>query len=211
MRFLQDGLKPEQINVLRQLGPIARKYDFYLAGGTAISIYLGHRTSVDLDWFTQNELGDAMYLAENLRRAKLDFTTEQTAPGSLHGNITNVRVTFLEFRYPLLQPLTMWKEMNCSLASLDDLACMKLSAIVQRGARKDFCDIYALGIKHRPLYEMLDLYKQKFNVLDISPVLYGLAYFDDAESERMPAMLWNVSWKEIRKNISDWVKKAGKL
>lgn len=211
MRFLLDGLSPKQINVLRQLGPIARKYDFYLAGGTAISIYLGHRISVDLDWFTQNEMKDALVFAENLRRAKLDFTTEQTAPGTLHGSITNVRVSFLEFRYPLVEPLTIWKEMNCGLASLDDLACMKLSAIAQRGARKDFCDIYALGLKHRTLHEMLALYQQKFSVQDISPVLYGLAYFDDAESERMPPMLWNVSWNEIRKAISDWVKETGKF
>lgn len=47
----------------------------------------------------------------------------------------------LEYRYPLLQSPTIWKEMDCSLASLDDLACMKLSAIAGRGARRDFCDI----------------------------------------------------------------------
>ena len=211
MTFFLTGLSPLQIDVLRQSGPIARKHGFYLAGGTALSLYFGHRISIDLDWFTQNEMGDALLLAENLRRAKLDFITEQTAPGSLHGNIENVRVTFLEFRYPLLQPLTVWKEMDASIASLDDLACMKLSAIAQRGARKDFCDIYTLGIKHKPLSEMLALYRRKFNVQDISPILYGLAYFDDAESERMPPMLWEISWKEIKKTITDWVKEVGKV
>lgn len=211
MTFFLNGLKSQQIDILRELGPIARKHDFYLAGGTALSIYFGHRVSVDLDWFTQNEMGDALLLAENLRRASSGFVTEQTAPGTLHGNIADVRVSFLEFRYPLLQPLTDWTEMGCTMASLDDLSCMKLSAIAQRGARKDFCDIYALGKKHRPLHEMFDLYRKKFNLQDISPILYGLAYFDDAESERMPPMLWNISWKEIKKTITDWVKDAGKL
>jgi predicted nucleotidyltransferase component of viral defense system len=211
MTFFFSGLKHQQIDVLRQLGPITRKHRFYLAGGTALSIYFGHRVSIDLDWFTQNEMGDALLLAENLRRANLDFITEQTAPGTLHGNIADIRVSFLEFRYPLLQPLTDWTEMGCTIASLDDLACMKLSAIAQRGARKDFCDIYALGAKHRPLREMFAIYQQKFNVKDISPILYGLAYFDDAESERMPSMLWDISWKEIKKTISAWVKEAGKV
>jgi len=211
MNFFLTGLKPKQTDILHQLGPVAREHGFYLAGGTALSIYFGHRISVDLDWFTSNKIGDALFLAENLRSAKLEFITEQTAPGTLHGNILDVRVTFLEFRYPLLQPLIVWKEMECTIASLDDLACMKLSAIAQRGARKDFCDVYALGTKHRPLSEMLILYQQKFNVQDISPILYGLAYFDDAEKERMPSMLWNVSWKEIKKTVSEWVKEAGKV
>ena len=211
MTFFINGLNPQQIDIIRQLGPVARKHDFYLAGGTALSIYLGHRVSVDQDWFTQNEMGDVLLLAQKLRQANLDFITEQTAPGTLHGIIKNVRISFLEFRYPLLQPLTLWEQMDCDLASLDDLACMKLSAIAQRGARKDFCDIYALGTKHRSLREMLALYQQKFNVQDISPILYGLAYFDDAENERMPLMLWDTDWKEIKKTVIDWVKEAGKV
>jgi hypothetical protein len=154
--------------------------------------------------------GDALLLAQELRKANLDFITDQTAPGTLHGSISGVRLTFLEFQYPLLKPPVQWKEMDCWLASPEDLACMKLSAIAQRGARKDFCDIYALGTKKFTLKEMLDLYCQKFSLEDISPVLYGLAYFDDAESERMPKMLWDVKWADIKKSIQNWVKQLGK-
>ena len=82
---------------------------------------------------------------------------------------------------------------------------MKLSAIAQRGARKDFCDIYALGKEQFTLKEMLGFYARKFNQ-DVSPVLYGLVYFDDAESERMPEMLWDMKWVEIKKTIQRWVK-----
>jgi hypothetical protein len=96
--------------------------------------------------------------------------------------------------------------MGCNLAFLEDLACMKLSAIAQRGARKDFCDIYALGKKFFSLKEMLDFYQKKFNIRDIGSVLYGLVYFDDAESERMPRMLWDINWGEIKKTILQWVK-----
>jgi len=210
MKFHLDGLGKNQINVLKKTGSYFRENGYYLAGGTALAIYFGHRVSVDLDWFTSNDMGDALIFSQKLRKAGFDFVTDQTAPGTLHGSMSNVRVTFLEFHYPLLQPLVHWKEMGCSLASLEDLACMKLSAIAQRGARKDFCDLYILGMEHFELKEMLDLYRRKFNIPDVSHVLYGLVYFDDAENERMPKMLWDVRWTEIKKTIQGWVKQVGR-
>jgi hypothetical protein len=53
---------------------------------------------------------------------------------------------------------------------------------------------------------MLNFYQNKFGIQDVSPVLYGLTYFEDAESERMPKMLWNVKWVDIKKSIQGWVK-----
>ena len=209
MKFHLGSLNKKQFSVLQKLAPIIQPKDFYLGGGTALAIYLGHRVSVDLDWFTSKPVGDMIVFAQSLRNAHVSFETQQTAPGTLHGSISKVRVTFLEYQYALLKPLTYWKEVGCSIASLEDLACMKLSAVAQRGARKDFCDIYALGLKQFSLNEMLDFYRKKFGVKDIGHVLYGLAYFDDAESERMPKMLWNVKWIEIKKTIQSWVKTLG--
>jgi predicted nucleotidyltransferase component of viral defense system len=83
--------------------------------------------------------------------------------------------------------------MGCQLASLDDLTAMKLAAISQRGSRKDFLDIYELGIKHAPLKRMLELYEQKYAVDDIGHVLLGLSYFDDAEREPMPMVIWGIN------------------
>ncbi len=211
MKFHLEGLNSKQVKILRSAGRILAECGFYLGGGTALAIYFGHRTSVDLDWFLPTGLGDALVLADSLRSDGLAFATTQTGPGTLHGKIWGVRVSFLEFRYPLLRPLTPWKEMGCSLASLDDLACMKLSAIAQRGERKDFCDIYFLGTRHRSLREMLQLYRRKFNVRDISPVLYGLSYFDDAQGERMPRMLSRVPWGTMKKTIEGWVKELGRM
>jgi hypothetical protein len=85
---------------------------------------------------------------------------------------------------------------------------MKLSAIAQRGSRKDFYDVHALISRHRPLLELLQLYQQKFSVTDISPVLYGLAYFDDAEQEPDPPLLLKLAWKQVRKDILQWLKAA---
>jgi hypothetical protein len=210
MNLTTQGLEQEQILVLEQAGRWLAEQGFYLAGGTALSIYLEHRRSVDLDWFTAATIPDPLILAQRLREAGLNFETGQTAPGTLHGRIGNVQASFIEFRYPLLQPLIICPAANAltgtALASLDDLACMKLSAIAQRGSRKDFYDMYALLARHQPLELLLGFYQKKFSVSDISPVLYGLSYFDDAEKEPEPILLEKVSWNQVKKDLSQRVK-----
>ena len=206
MKYFTEGLPKKLIGVLKALGPRMLSEGFYLAGGTALAIHLGHRISVDLDWFTPHPFDDSLILAQSLRTSNMNLDIHQISPGTLHGSIQNVRVTFLQYQYPLLKPLERWKEMDCELAALEDLACMKLSAIAQRGARKDFCDLYALGKTTFSLQKMLDFYQKKFSIRDIGSVLYGLVYFDDAENERMPRMLWDVTWRDIKKTIIQWVK-----
>jgi hypothetical protein len=87
---------------------------------------------------------------------------------------------------------------------------MKLSAIAQRGSRKDFYDVHALLSQHRPLPDLLKLYQQKFDITDISPVLYGLAYFDDAEREPEPALIQIIQWQQVKKEILQWLKEAAR-
>ena len=57
---------------------------------------------------------------------------------------------------------------------------------------------------------MLDLYKKRYEVEDIGHVLYGLAYFDDADREKTPKMLWNVEWETVRESIREWLKEYTK-
>jgi len=181
---------------------------YYLGGGTTIAIYLGHRHSVDLDWFTEEGITDPMRLAQNIRDKGIPFVTGQIERGTLHGTISGVRIRFLEYKYPLLKPLIIWQKAACQLATLEDLACMKLSALTQRGSKKDFVDIYALGLRYFSLRDMLRLYQKKFSVEDMGHVLYGLSYFDDADKERLPKMFLDTDWRTIKKTIQGWVKEV---
>lgn len=181
---------------------------YYLGGGATIAIYLGHRHSVDLDWFTEEGITDPMRLAQNIRDKGIPFVTGQIERGTLHGTISGVRIRFLEYKYPLLKPLIIWQKAACQLATLEDLACMKLSALTQRGSKKDFVDIYALGLRYFSLRDMLRLYPKKFSVEDKGHVLYGLSYFDDADKERLPKMFWDTDWRTIKKTIQGWVKEV---
>jgi len=201
MKFYQETLSSSQFKLLKRLGPLLSGHGFYLAGGTAIALMLGHRKSVDLDWFSPVRLRKPASWADKIKAAGMIPSAVNVEEGTFYATIIGVRISILEFPYAMIGPLVEWKTAGCTLASLDDLACMKLLAIASRGSPKDFIDIYALGKKHRPLEQMMALYKKKFPEADLFPVLRGLNYFDDADKERMPRMLWKVSWSEIKKEI----------
>ncbi|MEW6750464.1 MAG: nucleotidyl transferase AbiEii/AbiGii toxin family protein [Candidatus Latescibacterota bacterium] len=208
MTFHDEVLSQAQVSALAALGPVLSPSGFYLGGGTAVAIHLGHRRSEDLDWFTEETLADPMRLAADLRAEGVDLETRQVARGTLHAAVGGVRVSFMEYRHARLSPTVSWPLHGCWLASRDDLACMKLAAVAQRGARKDFLDLYALGLHHRGLVDMLALYRRRYAVADIAHVLYGLTYFDDAEGEPAPIMLWDVSWEEVKAAVREWVAEA---
>ncbi len=205
MSFHPEVLEARQTTVLDAMAPMLAARGFRLGGGTGLALALGHRRSVDFDWFVAGELGDPLRLARVLREEGVDLEIDRVAEGTLHGTVDGVRVSLLEFRYPDLAEPIRWPEREVSILSLDDIGCMKLSAIAQRGARKDFVDLFALGRNHRPLGDLLELYRKKFDVRETGHLLYSLAYFEDAEKERMPEMLWDLEWPEVRRQIEAWV------
>lgn len=206
MSFHEEILTAGQRKALRLLGPRSTAEGFYLAGGTAIALHLGHRRSVDFDWFLGARMADPLRLAGEIGAAGVPFVTSQVGSGTLYGTVHGVRVSFLEFRYRMLDDILPWPGYGCRLAGLRDLACMKLSAIAQRGSRKDFVDLHALGHHGFRLRDMLEWYQTKFEVQDIGHVLYALAYFDVADSEPRPRMLWKSDWKNIKRTILSWVR-----
>ena len=168
-------------------------------------MHLGHRQSIDFDWFAPSAFDDPLDLAERLRADGVALEATQVAPGTLHARVLGVRTSFLRYLYPLLRPSLPWPEFSCELASIEDLACMKLADVAQRGARKDFLDVFAIGGR-LPLGQMLDLYRDKYAIGDVGHVLAGLCYFDDAEREPTPILLKPVDWDEVKATIRSWVK-----
>ena len=210
MSLHAEALSRGQTRAALVLGPLLSAEGFYLGGGTAVALQLGHRRSVDLDWFTEDRLGDGLALASRLKDRAVPLAVEVTRPGTLHARLFGVRITCLEYRYALLGERIEWPDFSCQLASLDDLACMKLSAIAQRGAKRDFVDLYALAARHRPLPELMEAYRRKYNIADLAHVLYGLSYFDDADRERMPTLLWDLDWQTVKRTIRGWVAKMAR-
>ncbi len=194
-----------QTRALSTLGPPLSRRGFYLGGGTAVALRLGHRRSHDLDWFTTKRVGDLMALLAGLRDEGIRLRATFLDVGTVHGEMYRARVSLLEYRYPLLREPDQLTGFRCRVAAIEDLACMKLSAVAQRGSKKDFIDLYAIAQEGIPLSQMLDLYRTKYSIADISHVLYSLTYFDDAEDDRMPVMLWDVTWSQVKRAIIGWV------
>jgi hypothetical protein len=205
MAFHPEVMPAAQQQALHQLGPIASRLNFYLGGGTALAIQLGHRRSVDLYWFVADAIADPLILAGMLRHEGADLEIQSVDRGTLHTSVLGVRSSYFEYRYPLLESPLAWPEHGCRLASPVDLAGMKLSAVANRGGRKDLIDIFALGHTGMSLAAMLDCYRRKFEVEDVGHVVMSLTWFEDADAEEMPELLWDIGWAQVKRTMEGWV------
>ena len=204
--FHPQALAGRQTEVLRKIAPILGGQSFYLAGGTALALQLGHRKSVDFDWFRHAEITSPEEILGPLQSAGIVLDVRHASPGTVHGAIQGVTTSFFSYHYPLVDPLVVWSEFSCPIASIPDIASMKLAALAQRGARKDFVDIYAICKTHEQLASLLDRFQVKYGTRDIAHVLVALNYFEDAEREPMPAMIWKDDWGMMKSAIRAWVK-----
>jgi hypothetical protein len=200
------GLKPHlevlsrtQRRVLRRLAGFAGARGFYLGGGTALALQLGHRESRDFDWFSSQRV-DPETLAPELSESAAAVKIRSFEHAALHASVSGVLTSFLEYRYPLLRPLEDVPALQLRLAALEDLACMKLAAIAQRGSRRDFVDVYALDAE-LGLARMLELYRRKYGIRDVGHVVFALANFAVADKEPSPRLLRRWSWKEIKATL----------
>ena len=193
---MREEVLPEiQRQVLTTIAPITRDLRLYLGGGTAIALQLGHRRSIDFDWFSEEPRFHVERAIEAFR-AVPGFALELREEGTILAAVQGVRVACFSYRYARLDPLV--DDAGIHLAGLWDLAAMKLLAVAQRGSRKDFIDIQVLLNHGLTLAEMLDAFQRKFDVTNRMTALRGLVYFDDAEEEPMPDMLVPLDWAALK-------------
>jgi len=177
---------------------------FYLSGGTGLSLQLGHRKSIDLDFFNQKGFDPKLLEAELETLGQLKEL--ELKENTLNAFLKEVQIQFLTYPYPLLKPTINWK--NIRISSVLDIACTKLQTIGARGDKKDFVDLYFILNKYslNKLFEKLDE-KYKKAVFNKVHILKSLTYFRTAESQPMPQMNKKVSWGKIKQIIIKKVKK----
>ena len=180
---------------LRDLQRISALTNFYLAGGTGLALHVGHRRSIDLDFFTREPFGPEAILGRLEKLDGLQVLAKDLE--TLHLNLRETKVSFLGYRYPLLFPCLALHEVK--IADPRDIACMKISAIAGRGTKRDFIDLYAVS-KHYELEQLLAWFKEKYAQANYSMmhILKSLTYFEEAEKDPMPDMLVGLTWERVK-------------
>ncbi|HFE64364.1 MAG TPA: hypothetical protein ENK14_08120 [Caldithrix sp.] len=183
----------EHRRVILALDEWIRKVQFYLAGGTALFYYYNHRRSIDLDFFTSNPI---------LLRQHLHFFKKHQIvaieEGTLHAIVHNVKVSFFSYPYRLLKPFQTLE--NLSVAHPEDILCMKINAIVNRGCKKDFVDTYVL-MRELALSskQVIELFQEKYGSFNPLIIHKELTYFADADTEPELDMIDPIDWEEVKK------------
>ncbi len=200
-----NAVPEETLGFLKQLQALPMLASAYLVGGTALALYVGHRISEDLDIFLPEGFETEM-LAQEIQmlaeRINTDFVETGRAKNTLSGRIGAVKFDIITFAYPMLNEVRNIDTLR--LASVPDIAAMKLSAVVNRGAKKDFWDVHHL-LQLATLADLLHYFSMKFHTRDTMHIVRALTYFDDAEAQPDPFALLPVSWASIKKDITNAV------
>lgn len=184
--------------------------NYYLAGGTALALYLSHRTSLDFDFYTSSEFdrGEIFNLLKK-NWGEENITVSSLEKNNFIGKINNVNVSVFHYPYRLLADLVNLR--HISLASLDDIAAMKIIAVIQRPAKRDYIDLYYL-LGQYPLGTIFQWAGKKYPNFNSYLALRALSFFDDVENEKIEERGIKIldksfSWEKAKKEIFEEVKK----
>jgi len=201
-------IAPATFKLLQQLQAIPELKEFYLVGGTALALQLGHRNSIDIDLFTRNnfEPDDV----ENALTNQFTFSATLARKGTLLAVINNIKTDFIKHDYELLYPPIT--EEGIHFLSKEDIAAMKFHAIIQSGKRlKDFIDIYFL-LQHFSMKQMIDFFSAKYKYSNPMMAMKAVNFFDDIdENIDPPKLLKPLPLKKIINRVQEATLKPGKI
>ena len=190
-------VQPDTLELLKTLMQLPVLRDMRLVGGTALALQYGHRRSVDLDFFghtTENSDELTETIREEVGQVQLLSASKRIKVY----NIRNVKVDIVNYDYQWIDNVVA--EEGLRLASPKDIAAMKVNAIIGRGTKKDFVDIYFL-LRHFTFEELLKLYLTKYPDGSEYRALLSMSYFADADPQAMPYMFEHADWDDIKQTI----------
>jgi hypothetical protein len=206
-----EALSAEQQRALLALSPAAGR-GFYLAGGCGLALRLAHRRSADLDLFRVDDFDPDQLLRELLAEG-VAASHVRSKPNTLWFEVEGTETSLMSFPYATLSAPDA---APVPVASLADIAAMKIEAIASRGARKDFVDLYFICVEGgMGLTGALSAFQRRFASADPDLLhrMKALTYFDDAEREPELLMLKPVNWSGVRgyfeREVKAWWKASG--
>ena len=201
-------ISPDTFELIQQLQRLPELKEFYLVGGTALALQMGHRNSIDIDLFIQKDFNDMGII--NLIAKKYTVQEIFRRKNTIISLINNIKTDFIKHDYPLLQPPVTEEEIT--FLSKEDITAMKFHAIVQSGKRlKDFIDIYFL-LQYFCMADMIGFFVQKYTYSNPMIAMKAINYFDEIdESIDPPKLLKPLPLKEIKKRIQEASQKPNKI
>ena len=191
-------IEPETLGILKKIQQIKEFSNLRLVGGTGLALQIGHRKSIDLGLFGIIKIDD-ISISKELEEIGKVTVLKNSKNINIYA-IDNIKVDIVNYHYQWLENANT--EDGLLLASIKDIAAMKIAAITGRGTKKDFIDLYFL-LKRYSLKEILNFYMQKFPSGSIFLVLKSLSYFADADKNEQPEMIKPVEWSEVKNNINN--------
>ncbi|MFT6810148.1 MAG: putative nucleotidyltransferase component of viral defense system [Saprospiraceae bacterium] len=196
----RQTISEELLEILSVLMTIEEFKTLRLVGGTSlVALQIGHRNSIDIDLFGKLEIDDielSVLLSKNFDKVE-KLTQSNSIKIQL---INNIKVDIVNYPYLWLDNALL--EDQIRLASLKDIAAMRVSAITNRGSKKDFIDLYFL-LDTYSLSEIIDFNKEKYPDSNPYLAMKSIGFYDDADLQPMPVMYNSVSWFEIKNKISE--------
>lgn len=170
---------------------------WYLAGGTALALFAGHRQSQDLDFFTPQNTYDTDTLLKHFEQT--DWETDLVRENTVYARLLKAKVSFIAYPFFIPKEEPVWYG-TVRVLPPRDIAVMKIIAISQRGKKRDFVDLYWYAHHNEPLAEVLKRLPEQYPTVahDYHHILKSLMFFEDAESDPMPELFFTVDWKMIK-------------
>ena len=199
----------DRYELLKKISEVVSIKDYYMVGGTALSLQLGLRESYDFDFCVKSEFNNEILLDELKSIGNVEVIQNQK--GTCDVLLNGVQVSFFYYPNKVLADFIKAEEIpQLNIASILDIAVMKLVAIGGRGAKKDFFDLYNIIEKcNIRSYELVNGLKQKCGEnINYVNIIMGLSYFEDAEDEILSNTFVNYNWENIKKFFIEFQKKV---
>lgn len=199
-----EAIKLEQKKIFDSLNKFP---EFYLVGGTALALQIGHRISVDFDLFFDNDIPSGL-----LRKVRRVFNGSQVKVELDHSEqlivkIDGIKIDFVRYKFPIILGTIKFHGIN--LVQVPEIAVMKAHTLSYRGTFKDYVDFYfILKEKHTTLENIKKIaekkYKEDFN---FRLFLEQLLYLEDIKPEEIEFLKEKATKEEMRKFFEKEIKK----
>lgn len=171
-----------------------------------MSLQIGHRKSVDIDLFSSDpfEVDEILIFLQN----NFDYYNQVRFKNSLLGSVGNIKLDIISHQYQWLQSAK--KAEGVRMAGLQDIAAMKLNAIMGNGSRlKDYVDIAYLS-SYFTLQEMLNFFEKKYPKNNSMMAFKSLSWFNDINFDvEISFVNKKMNWKKIHFRIIEMIQQPG--